>query len=175
MSWQALIVYAGRAIWLSSPVLMTLGLILIAMTPAKFGGVAVPWPDFGLIAVFFWAIYGPAFFPPAAVFALGMTQDLLGAGPIGFWTTILLVTYGFALSQRVFFIGRTVLGVWVGFAVIALLSAVLAWWIAILYTTAWVDPWPNFQRSLITIVAFPIVGRLYMTLRRVLTTAPERP
>jgi rod shape-determining protein MreD len=174
MSWQALILMVGRALWLSTPFLIVLALVLLTMAPTNMFGRAIPPPDFAIIAVFFWAVYAPHLFPPAAVFALGLAQDLLGAGPIGFWALTLLLIYGLSLSQRVFFIGRTVIGVWLGFAVVAFLAALIAWALSSVYHGAIVDPGNLFARAAISALVFPIAGRFFLFWRRTLTTAPEK-
>jgi len=171
---QSAIVLIGRVLWLSMPLFATAAVMLIAMVPINLSRGWVPAPELGVIAAFFWAVYSPAFFPPAAIFALGLVQDFASGGPIGFWALIYLGVYGFTLSQRVFFIGRSVIGVWLGFAAVASLAGIAIWLLASTVYNRWVPPTDIFLQVLVTALVFPLVGPVFMLLRRTMTTAPER-
>src|SRR5262245_51883826 len=121
---QGAIIWLAQRVWLTLPLIVALGAMMVAMTPMNLFGGIVPAPDVALIAVFFWAIFGPSFLPPWAVLLLGFAQDFATGSPVGFWAFLYLLAYGFTLSQRVFFIGRTGLGAWVGFVIVAALTAV---------------------------------------------------
>ena len=121
---QSVIILLGRALFVSMPFLITTLAMLVSLVPVNFFGGWVPAPELGVIAAFFWAVYAPALFPPAAIFSLGIIQDFCSGGPFGFWAIIYLAVYGFTLSQRVFFIGRSVIGVWLGFAAVASLAGI---------------------------------------------------
>src|SRR5262249_7195983 len=128
----------------------------------------------GVIAAFFWAVYAPALFPPAAIFSLGLIQDFASGGPLGFWAIIYLAVYGFTLSQRVFFIGRSVMGVWLGFAAVSTLTAAATWLLASPFYTRGIPPFDIFWQAAFTALVFPLIAPLFMMLRRMMTTAPER-
>jgi rod shape-determining protein MreD len=174
MSWQIFIAQMGRAVWLSVPFGAALLLTLLTMAPGNLFGGVVSAPNFGVIAVFFWAVYAPQLFPPAAAFALGLSMDLLGAGPIGFWALLLLALYGVTLSQRPFFLARSVAGVWAGFAAFAAITALIGWFLSSVYFAQWAAPWPPAREALMSALFFPLVGRIFFGLRRFLTAAPER-
>lgn len=174
MSWLAVLTGFGRAIWLSAPFCAALLLTLLTMAPIGAFGGAIPAPNFAIIAAFFWAIYAPNLFPPAAVFALGLVMDLLGAGPLGFWPFLLLGVYGLALGQRSFFLGRSVFGIWAGFAVFAILAASAGWFVLCLYYGHWAPVTPALAEAAVSIAAFPVAGRAFLILRRLLTASPER-
>ena len=133
----------------------------------------MPAPDIVLASVFFWAIYGPAFLPAWAVFALGISQDLATGAPVGFWALIYLFAYGFALSQRVFFFGRTVRGVWVGFIMVAIVTAIVTWVAGSTYFMQWLRPEPIFLQALVSIAVFPVVAKAFFFVRGFLTTSRE--
>jgi len=171
---QSLIILLGRALFVSVPFLATVIALLVADVPLNLLGGWVPAPELGIIAAFFWAVYAPALFPPAAIFSLGLVQDFVSGGPIGFWATIYLAVYGFTLSQRVFFIGRTVMGVWVGFVAVSVLTSIVTWLLASTIYNRWVPPGEIFLQALVTVVVFPFIGPVFMMLRRAMTTAPER-
>jgi rod shape-determining protein MreD len=172
---QVAVLWMIRQAWLSMPLIAAVAAMLIAMAPANLARGLVPPPDLVLISVFFWAIYGPSFLPPWAVFLLGLIQDFTTGGPIGFWALIYLAAYGFTLSQRVFFTGRSGPGVWIGFAMIAVVTAVVAWILGSISYARWMMPGPIVLQAAVTILFYPLVARILSLLRGTLTTAREAP
>jgi rod shape-determining protein MreD len=162
-----------RRLWLSLPLIVTVAATLVMMAPMNLLQGMAPAPDIALVAVFFWAIYGPAFLPPWAVLVLGLTQDFASGTPIGFWAVIYLCAYGFAMSQRVFFIGRTGLGAWVGFAIVAGVSALATWVFGSIVTMRWLPPTQIYLQAIMSVLAYWPVSRLFFVLRRTLTKARE--
>ena len=59
---------------------------------------------------------------PAAVFAIGMLQDMMAGGPPGVWTLSFVVTYAVMTRQRDAFAGLSGLGAVLGFAAAALIA-----------------------------------------------------
>ncbi|MBI1210561.1 MAG: hypothetical protein GC190_03790 [Alphaproteobacteria bacterium] len=171
---QSVIILLGRALFVSMPFLATALAMVLSMVPVNLFGGWVPGPDLGIIAAFFWAVYAPALFPPAAIFSLGIVQDFCSGGPFGFWAIIYLAVYGFTLSQRVFFIGRTVMGVWLGFVAVGGLASIATWLLASTIYNRWIPPGEIFLQAAVTAIVFPLIAPLFMILRRVMTTAPER-
>jgi len=171
---QSILILLGRALFVSMPFFLTAIAMALSLIPLNLFGGWIPAPELGVIAAFFWALYAPALFPPAAIFSLGLVQDICSGGPLGFWAIIYLAVYGFTLSQRAFFIGRSPVGVWLGFAAVSLLSAVAIWLLASTVYNRWVSPGEIFWQAVITAAVFPAIAWLFMMLRRVMTTAPER-
>jgi rod shape-determining protein MreD len=171
---QAIIILIGRGLWLSMPFVVTATALVLSRVPLNLFGGWVPAPELGIIAAFFWAVYAPTLFPPPAIFALGLVQDFGSGGPIGFWAIIYLAVYGFTLSQRVFFIGRSVMGVWLGFVAVSALAGIATWLLASTVYNRWVPPGEIFLQAAVTALVFPLIGPVFMMLRRAMTTAPER-
>ena len=165
--------WAVRQIWYSMPLLVTLSALVLAMAPLNLFQGYAPAPDVVLASVFFWAIFGPQFLPAWAVFVLGISQDFATGAPIGFWALIYLVAYGFSLSQRVFFFGRTVRGVWVGFTIVALVMSLVTWVAASTYYSNWLPIGPIFLQALVSIAVFPLVAKAFFFVRGFMTTARE--
>ena len=171
---QSIVIILGRALFVSMPFLITSAVLLLSLIPLHLFGGWIPAPDLGAIAVFFFAVYAPALFPPAAIFSLGLVQDYCSGGPFGFWAIIYLAVYGFTLSQRTFFVGRSVMGVSLGFAAVCSLMAIATWLLASTIYNRWIPPWEFFSSAVVTAAVFPLVAPLFMILRRAMTTAPER-
>ena len=170
---QFAFVWAARQVWYSLPLLITLVAILLAMAPLNLFQGYAPAPDLVLASVFFWAIFGPQFLPAWAVFALGLTQDLATGAPMGFWALIYLLAYGLSLSQRVFFFGRTVRGVWLGFVIIAFVTALITWVAASTYFARWLPIGPIMLQAAVSIAVFPLAAKAFFFVRGFLTTARE--
>ena len=167
------ILWAVRQVWYSLPLLITLVALVLALAPLNLFQGHAPAPDIVLASVFFWAIFGPQFLPAWAVFTLGLTQDFATGAPIGFWALIYLLAYGFSLSQRVFFFGRTVRGVWVGFTIVAFVTAIVTWIAGSTYFMQWLPIGPILLQAAVSILAFPIVAKAFLFVRGFLTTARE--
>ena len=65
------------------------GVVLISNLPISLTGGLVPPPLLGLMPVYFWCLVRPDLMTPAAVFAIGVLQDMLSGGPPGVWTAVL--------------------------------------------------------------------------------------
>lgn len=166
-------VWTVQLTWRALPLLVTLVLMLGASLPLHLFQGGVPAPDLALISVFFWAIHGPAFMPVWAVFVIGASQDFSTGTPQGFWILMYLFAYGFTLTQRVFFKGRTGIGVWLGFALVAAITGFLAWLVGMLVFERWLNPSDLIFQGLVSLLFYPLFARLFLLVRRSLTTAPE--
>ncbi len=125
--------------FLSSTIPFALGVlgILIANFPVSLMNGHVPPPLFVLMPIYFWALVRPDLMRPAAVFALGVLQDLLSGGgsPMGIWTLSLVATYAVIDSNRDIFAGLGGIYAILGFATAAFIAcsvsfiavAVLSW------------------------------------------------
>ncbi|MDZ4739463.1 MAG: hypothetical protein SGJ03_06110 [Alphaproteobacteria bacterium] len=162
-----------QQLWRALPLFVTLAMMLVSMAPMNLMQGVVLGPDLALIAIFFWAIHGPEFLPPWAVFAVGLAQDFATGSPVGFCAVMYLFAYGFTLSQRVFFRGRTGVGVWLGFAIIAVLMAVGSWVLGTFVYARWLPPGELFGQAAVSVIFYPLLARVLLLLRRALTTAPE--
>lgn len=159
--------------WRSLPFAITLVFMLVSGVPLNLIHDAVPVPNVALASLFFWAINGPSFLPPWAVFLMGAAQDLLSGTPLGFWVLVYLASYGFTLTQRVFFRGRTGIGAWLGFALVAAFATVFAWLLAMVLFERWLPPGELLLQGLVTLALYPLFARIFAWFRRLLTTVPE--
>ncbi len=170
---HAAYVQVAQVCWRALPLLFTVFLMLAFCIPVHLLQGTVPTPNIALAAVFFWAMNGPTFMPPWAVFLTGLVQDLLSGTPLGFWVVLYLIAHGFTLTQRVFFRGRTGIGAWLGFALVTALVACTSWLMGMMMLERWLDPMPLLLEAVVTLGFYPLFARVFMLLRRMLTTAPE--
>lgn len=106
---------------------------ILANFPVSFLGGVLPPPLFVLMPLYFWALVRPDLMPPAAVFALGILQDLLSGGPPGIWAASFIATYTIIDRQRDSFAGLSGWAAIMGFAVAALIASLCAYLLAALY------------------------------------------
>ncbi len=99
-------------------------LMVLASVPLGLPGLV---PAVTLPCVFFWAVFRPAGLPPAAVFGIGLMQDLLTQAPLGSSVLVLLVCQGVALRGRGFLVKLSFLTIWVIYLGLATAAALLAW------------------------------------------------
>jgi rod shape-determining protein MreD len=170
---QLAILWLARRVWFSLPLLTTLVAVLVTMAPANlFFGLA-PAPDFALASIFYWAIYGPAFLPAWAVFFIGLATDFTVGTPPGFWALIYLLAYGFTISQRVFFTGRSGPGILFGFTMVAMFAAAVAWLLGSMTYARWIPPGQIIAQAAMSALFYPLIARVFSLIRRTLTTARE--
>jgi len=132
------------------PFLCGLAGVFIANIPVSFVGGVVPPPLMGLVPIYFWCLVRPDLMTPAAVFGIGILQDIMAGGPPGVWTLSFVVTYAVIDRQRDAFAGLPGLGAVLGFATAALITCACAYFIIALY---------YWQIPLLS----PIVAELAMT------------
>ena len=142
MSWRSLSVLV--------PFLCGLFAVLISNLPLSLTNGLIPAPLLALVPMYFWCLVRPDLMTPAAVFGIGILQDIMAGGPPGVWTLSFVVTYAVIDRQRDAFAGLPGLGAVLGFATAALIACASAYFIIALY---------YWQIPLIS----PIVAELAMT------------
>jgi len=140
--------------------------VLASIVPAGVPGFSTVTPLLSVAAIFFWVVARPSLMPPAAVFGIGLFQDVLSGGPIGLWAlTFLLVQY-LSLSQRQFLVGQAFVLGWIGFASIVTGAACLAWIAACIYYDVFLSPVPVFVQAALTILVYPAIALILISLSR---------
>jgi len=109
------------------PTAATLALMLLASAPLGLPDQAALLPAIALGCVYFWSLFRPAAMPPWSVFLIGLLLDLLGYLPLGAGVLALLVAHGLTIQARRFLARQGFLVVWLGFAALAALVALLIW------------------------------------------------
>lgn len=139
----------------ASPFVLGVILVLISLIPTNIPELSSIPPMLTLIAVFHWSLFRPDLLPVGAIFVLGLIQDLLGGGPMGVYTLMLLIVHGLVVSQRKFLFRKPFMITWIGFAMFSALAEVAAWALGSL--TDWVVlDFSNFLfQYLITLGLFP--------------------
>ena len=126
-------VMGGRFLSALVPVSCGLLAVLFSNLPLSFTNGLVPAPLLGLIPIYFWCLVRPDLMTPAAVFGIGLFQDILAGGPPGIWTLSFVVTYAVIERQREAFAGLSGFGAVLGFATAALIASACAYATVALY------------------------------------------
>ncbi len=143
------------------PGLVTLIAVLLVVLPFGVPFFAVVTPFLFLMAVYYWSIYRPDLLPPAAVFAIGILQDILTGGPVGMLALVLLLVQALAVSQRTVLLGQVFSVEWAGFLLVALGAGLASWLLASGYNLAVVPPGPFLAQGLITAALYPVGSWLF--------------
>lgn len=115
------------------PVLSGIIAVLLSNLPLSLTNGLVPAPLLGLVPIYFWCLVRPDLMTPAAVFSIGLFQDIMAGGPPGIWTLSFVVTYALIERQRDAFAGLSGLGAVLGFATAALVASACAYATVALY------------------------------------------
>jgi rod shape-determining protein MreD len=142
------------------PVATTLFAALISVLPVQIPGYAALTPVFTLMAAYHWTIYRPDLLPPLALFAIGLTEDLLAGSPIGVNALLLLLTRSAVLGYRRYFVNRTFPFVWTGFTLLTVAAMFGLWVLHCLLDLSLLDFRNTVIRGALTIAIFPLASFL---------------
>ncbi len=145
--------------------------VLVGVVPSGVPGFSSVTPLLSVAAIFYWVVARPSLMPPAAVFCVGLLQDVLSGGPIGLWALTLLLVQYFSLSQRKLLVGHSFVLGWIGFASIVLGAACLAWLAASAYFNLILSPVPVLVQAALTILVYPVISLLLVSLSRWMPSA----
>ncbi len=156
--WQRLDSIARRML----PFAVTVVLAMAAAVPLHLPGFAALAPAVTLISVYYWTIFRPDLMPAPAVFAIGLLQDILSGTALGVNALILLLVYTVVLGQRRFFLGKSFLVMWWGFALVVAGAFMAMWMMLSSLDGAILDPLPAVFEGLVTVGLFPVLTRIYI-------------
>lgn len=150
------------------PVGLSVVFVLLSVVPLPFSGSGSVVPMLAMASVFFWAVHHPALLPPAAVFAIGLLQDILTGALLGSGAVILLLVYCIVASQRVIFYNKSFLVVWCGFAVVAPVAGLLDWALSSAFSGHLHAPGAMVLQVLLSVALYPLFTRILHGVHRLL-------
>ena len=145
-----------------TPFGLSLILVVLSVLPTHIPGYMQIAPVLALISVYHWAIYRPNLLPIFAVFILGLLQDLLLGTPVGLYVLVFLTVYGVVLSQRRFFVGKSFIFFWFGFAVISMLASIESYFLGSIWNVILLDFNAATFQYLILLGIFPAVAWVFL-------------
>jgi rod shape-determining protein MreD len=144
---------------------------------------AVPWglaadatfilPLVVVMMIFCWRTLPGTVLPSYLAMLLGLLTDITSGGPLGFWALMALMAASVGARTRSFTDGRDMSRLWIVWAIVASLVAVIGWLLASLYFFRWIDWWPIALGAVASVGLFPVVllGVLWIRRGRLM---PER-
>lgn len=145
---------------------VTIVAMLVGMVPLQLPGYALVTAPFMLMCLFYWVIHRPDLLRPIVVFMIGLLQDLIGGTPIGMTSLAMILAYWLLITQRRFFLGRSFLMLWIGFALVATGAAAVQWVVFALMTASLLDARAVIVQALLGVALFPLVAWLLQRLHR---------
>lgn len=153
------------------PVATTLLAAVISVLPVQIPGYAALTPVFTLMAAYHWTIYRPDLLPPIALFAVGLTEDLLAGSPVGVNALLLLLTRVAVLGYRRYFINRNFPFVWSGFTLLAAVAMFGLWGLHCVLDLSLLDFRNAVIRAALTIAMFPLASFMLGRMQRAMMGA----
>ncbi|MBP7336201.1 rod shape-determining protein MreD [Niveispirillum sp.] len=148
------------------PFSVTILAMLVGMVPLPLPGYAMVTVPLMLMCLFYWVIHRPDLLRPLVVFMIGLLQDLIGGTPIGMTSMVLITAYWLLITQRRFFLGRSFVMLWIGFALVATGAAVVQWAVFALMTAKILDAGPVLVQAVLGVALFPLMAWLLQRLHR---------
>ena len=145
-----------------TPFVLTMILVMIILVPLPIPGYARVVPLLPLIGIYHWTIFRPDLMPAYAVFVIGVLLDALTGMPIGVNALTFLVVYGVVLSQRRFFVGKSFVILWLGFALVAAGQALMSWVLVSAYNVMLISPHALSFQYLLTLGCFPLFAWIFL-------------
>tara|TARA_B100000614_G_scaffold205234_1_gene187172 strand:- start:1642 stop:2157 length:516 start_codon:yes stop_codon:yes gene_type:complete len=150
------------------PLLITAGFVILFALPTGLPDFFAVKPMVALAAIYYWAIYRPDLLPYTVSFAIGLLYDVLVGTPLGLTSLVLLPLHAVAVSQRRFFVKKSFLVGWWGFAMLAPPAIVLNWLLASTYFGRFTTIQPMLFQTLLTIASYPLFAWLFGQVERLL-------
>lgn len=163
-SWNSLDTVVRNA----TPFFMALALVVIGQLPFSLPGHASVTPFFVLMAVYYWELHRPDLLPVLAVFPIGLLQDVLEGEPLGVNAFVLVAVSWIVISQQRFFKGKPFLVVWWGFAMVALVAAILRWMLVSLLFGVAISLWAIAFELVLTVTLYPVLTVAFTLAHRTL-------
>jgi len=155
--WQRLDAFARHQL----PLVLTLMLLVLAMTPNHLPGFVRIGPMVTLVSVYYWTVHRPDLMGFGTVFALGVIEDLLAGTPLGVGPLTLLLTQGLVLSQHKFFHNKSFAVIWWAFALIAGGGALVQYFGVSIVHGQLLDPRAAFTSYLMSVALYPLLAWLF--------------
>ncbi|NQV19961.1 MAG: rod shape-determining protein MreD [Rhodospirillales bacterium] len=150
------------------PALLAISFVLLGALPYQIPLLGPIFPALTLIVVYFWSIYRPELVPPAAVFLIGFFQDILTGAPLGLSSFVLLLVHGVVVNQRRVFMGKPFWVAWMGFAMVAIGTAIGSWIIASIYNGTFMNAGALSIQLVLTISIYPGFSWMFSMIQRII-------
>ena len=155
----------------TSPLSLTLFLVLVAVAPLRIPEYARVAPDFALMSVFFWTVHRPDLMRPWWAFVIGLFADILSGTPLGINALVYVLVHGALIAQHKVFRGKPFGLIWIGFGIIALVAGTIGYLAGFILTGAMIRPGLWATHVMVTFACYPLVGWLMGRVQRAFLSA----
>ena len=146
--------------------------VLIDVTPLVGAGPSGLCSFVTLCAVYFWSLYRPDLFTPAAAFVIGLVYDALAGLPLGLSSLALLLVRSLMVVQQRFFLARSFPVVWFCFLLLAPAVEAARWLLSCLWWGHLFAMQPALLELLVTMAFYPLaswlLGRIHNQIPRLI-------
>ena len=150
----------------TTPVLITLCMVVAGVIPIRLPEASFIVPMLALMSVYYWSMHRTELLPAAAVFVIGIFQDILTGAPLGLNAFILLGVFGICVTQRRVFYNKSFAVVWWGFMVVAAAALLCEWILMSIYLEMFISPTPALFKYFMTIALYPPIAWLFVRIQR---------
>ena len=142
------------------PILTTFVLVLIAFVPTHVPLSHFLRPDFGLICLYFWALYRTDLFGIVSVIAIGLVVDSLSGAPFGMNIMVFVFAYILTLCYNNYVNAKSFMLSWIGFSFVSFLAYVLKWALFSVYYKTFLSFGHIFVTYIVTVLIYPLIASL---------------
>ena len=145
------------------PLLLTTGLLLGDMLPGRLTFAHIIFPLLTLTSVYYWSVFRPQLMPYAALFLLGILQDILWGTPLGMSSCIFVIIRGWTVQSISSALTHTYtfMRVWQRFALLLAGISLWQWTILSLWHNEMQPWWLTCVQWLLTVLVYPVCHNLY--------------
>lgn len=115
-------------------------------------------PMFGLLCVFFWAVYRPYLFGLGAIFLLGVFADLQSIAPLGINLFMFLIMYLLVTNLSKYIPEKTFELMWLGLALLLFAVMFSGWFLLSVYYAQFLPVKGMIFSYFISLAVYPVVG-----------------
>lgn len=150
------------------PFLLSLLFVFCVYAPSSVGIANVIRPAMGAVCVFYWVLNRPDLFNMFTVFFLGFASDIMSSAPLGADIITYLTIYVMVSNLTSFFVNKSFLVIWYGFAFVFLSAQLLKWLVVSVYYAHFLPVSNLFFTIFFTIACYPVVSYINDTMRKYL-------
>ena len=148
-------------LWKLTPLLITLLLFIIYITPKHLWGIGYIMPPLPLIAIFYWGRFGTSEMPYWFVFAIGLLMDAMTGTHLGLSPILYLLFIAILHAQSKYIHKEGFVIIWGYFMLLLAGISFLQWLIISSLSNQFYAMIPAFIQLLATISIYPLFHHLF--------------
>ncbi len=125
-------------------------------------------PELFVMLIYYWAVFRPTLITPVFVFILGLLIDIFSGFPLGLSAFGLVLLQWLVQRQRLFLMGQSFLGLWIGFAVVVSGFVFYKWSVLSLLNFSLLPADIPVLSALVSILVFPIFALILLGVHKIL-------